>query len=43
MHILQQSLKKKSLTIDDWGAMEGAAKRGRLGRAEEERGGKWIE
>jgi len=34
VHVLRQSLKKKSLTIDDWGAMEGAA------GTEEERGGK---
>jgi hypothetical protein len=36
VHILQQSLKKKkSLTINDWGAMEGAAKTdGRRARGE---------
>ena len=29
MYVLRQSLKKKSLIIDDWGAIEGAAGIGR--------------
>jgi len=28
VHMLRQSLKKKSPIIDDWGAMEGAAETG---------------